>query len=601
MKQDGKNFCKEAFSFRRESDLPPIRKTYHTPGATLGKGEDSTVCWAPPDCGQVQSLHLGAGGDPCTILANDSFLTFYTGKAKLVPLPAQANRLTFLFPTGGAHHRPPFGREEKCAVSLEKCTLSFSPDKKKLLLSGIINGMTAPGLYRVGAVLEGCQTDSFSAKETEVPGEGDGRFSLQLSLNKCAAWSPDKPWLYRATLTLTEPGAETPCDRVQKIFGVPQRNIQKKHIGCHATDIGLGGTEEENRAALEWAKVAGISLILLPANGKEEAILSLCDTIGMGVFLVFSPDREPSALRICAQICHAEAQMHAHPSLLCLWMRMDAWEKDRIDAWKRIWSTWRKEREEVGAFAVWPKELSHDAFLTDVPDMLLLQNAIAAPDTEKAALRQRQQAARRSLLKTAYAAFHERKEAGYFILPPLSCLADMNRREFLQLLKKHRRQAMQAQEPSSASPSLHEELVYPDDVFLLGRIGPGEHTLFGLHFCIFDSPSPALICEETEEIFTDGGRSVADMACVAEDFVPILYNIKGELVAACRETNGSYLLIDLAESQAARQYVYRKFMNYRQEQERLFPGARERRMQSFQKLVNEQIPLLFRAEIDLAK
>lgn len=160
----------------------------------------------------------------------------------------------------------------------------------------IKNETAAPQRVLVTTILSGNKNNNVGkANQTiTIPAQSQKEVLQVLRVNKPALWSPDRPSLYKAHITLS--GSNQTHDAVDQEFGI--RTIQfsttkgfqlngktlKLNGGCVHHDNGLLGAAAYDRAEerkVELLKAAGFNAVRTAHNLPSEAFLNACDRLGM--------------------------------------------------------------------------------------------------------------------------------------------------------------------------------------------------------------------------------------------------------------------------------------------------------------------------------
>lgn len=537
----------------RESDFAPLRRRVFVPSGETAAPGTCQVDWPVAEDKHFWLLRMAGDGDACAVFADDVFLTFYQGKAKKIPLFGKVRRLSFSFMQTGKCRRPSLHGEECSRVFLDQVTISVDRKARRLQIKGQVKGMKEEGEYYVGAALEGCQTTSFSSVGCEVERGSDGSFVLSASLGKCGIWSPDRPLLYRLTLSLSQQGDASPCDRVQRIFGVPSAEWRGKHVGLHAADVLDGLTFEEQKVALKELRSSGISLLLVQVDGNEEGLLSLCDCVGVGVILLLRPDADQTTLRGFAQARQVKAQAQLHPSVMALWLSLDTWTEEYRAFGERALPLWLGNGEGDLALRILQDGSAMVAFLTDALHVVRWQAAVGAPDCTSQRLYLQQKLARRAVIAKALADFMSKGKRGYFILPPLSRFTDASAFQVMQELKN----ATPGFVCAGVDVTL-PDVKLPTHIVRISVTDKAQFVLFSGFFEIESAASPALLDEKGNILLSEDGQELSSHVCHTPG-IPLLYNMQGQVVACLIETEGFSYLLDLTITPQAQALVYRRF------------------------------------------
>lgn len=166
----------------------------------------------------------------------------------------------------------------------------------------LVNESDRERIMQLEVCLQGALNDGGSlntSKETIVrlqPNE-ESEAELLIDVPNACLWSPDTPYLYEASLTVTEQGnPNRPIDQVTESFGIRSiafnaeqgllLNGQPIELngGCLHHDNGLLGASAFDRAEerkAELMKAAGFNAVRTSHNHPSTAFLAACDRIGL--------------------------------------------------------------------------------------------------------------------------------------------------------------------------------------------------------------------------------------------------------------------------------------------------------------------------------
>ncbi|HEX7379204.1 MAG TPA: glycoside hydrolase family 2 TIM barrel-domain containing protein [Pirellulales bacterium] len=126
---------------------------------------------------------------------------------------------------GGIYYTPTTGiwqtvwLETVPAAHIDALKIVPDLDHKQVFISVVASDQAKAGKARLTATVTGASAGARQEKVADVSASGgvNERLTLQLP-DEAHAWSPDEPWLYDLTVTLTS--GDKPADKVQSYFGL---------------------------------------------------------------------------------------------------------------------------------------------------------------------------------------------------------------------------------------------------------------------------------------------------------------------------------------------------------------------------------------------